>query len=341
MKRWQGPLWAAGGAGLLAVVLYGAGWRDTRPTSDRNAADPGEASVEGKAPQVGVVTLDAETRQRLGIVTAALATGTDRPTVEGFARGLDVAPLAAILAEVDAAQAAVEASTAEAARVENLFAQDTSASRRSVEAARAQQRADTARLRLAEQRIAIEFGPGLARLGSAGVRELVGTIAKGEAALIRIDIPGARLESGDRVSLGPEAAAAEVRVLGPAASTDARLQSAGVLAALHGPLARQSLAGRIMPAQVATGTGRSGLLVPSSAILRFQGLRWVYRQDGERFMRVALPDAVSLDGGWLINAASDAAAIKPGDRVVVQGATGLMALDLAASGQAQTAMDED
>ncbi|NML96088.1 hypothetical protein [Novosphingobium olei] len=338
MKHWQGPAWAAGGAGVLAAALYAAGMLGSGPAPDSESQSQGSAQPVSES--VGTVTIDADTQQRLGIVVAPVATGTDGPRLDGFAKGLDAGPLAAIIAEVDTAQAAANASAAEARRLESLYRQDVSASRRSVEAARSQAAADAARIRLAQQRIGIEFGPGLLRLGLAAVRQLTTEIASGRAALIRIDIPGTSLAPGSVVSLGTGSALAVVRVLGPAATADARLQSAGVLAILRGPMAHQSLAGRIMPASVATGTGDAGLIVPRDAIVRFQGQMWVYRQSGKGFVRVVLTDPVSVADGWLIPVGSGQARLKSGDRIAVRGGTGLLAMDLGGTGQNQAAEEE-
>lgn len=341
MKQWQGPVWGAGGAGLLAVALYGAGLlgSGSAPRSGRTEAEQGQ--TDQRQAQIGIVTLDNATRQRLGIAVAPLTSGSDSPALDGFARGLDVAPLAAILAEVDSAGAAAEASTAEAERLDSLYRQDASASQRSVEASRAQARVDGTRVRLAQQRIGLEFGSGIARLGLAGVRRLIAEIAAGQAALVRIDIPGASLAPGSSVRVGSAGISLPALVLGPAASADARLQSAGALAVLRGSLARQALAGRMMPASVTTGTGRAGVLVPRDAIVRFQGQMWVYRDDGQSLVRVALVDPVSLADGWLIPSRPGAAVLQLGDLVAVKGATGLLAIDLAASGQSQSAAEED
>lgn len=334
MNRMYGPVWALCGAGALALALYTIGLlgpvTSPKPANEalaKQKASPGET--------VGVVTIDADTQRRLGIVVAPLTVSRDAATLDGFAKGLDAAPLAAIIAEIDTAEAAAVASAAEAGRLEALYRQDTSASRRSVEAARAQARGDAARVRLAQQRIGIEFGPGLLHLGVAQVRRLASEIANGDAALVRIDIPGANLAPGAVVSVAAGSATSMVRVLGPAGAADARLQSAGALAVLRGPMAHQSLTGRVLTARIATGRARASLLVPRDAIVRFRGQMWVYRQTAKSFLRVALIDPVSAADGWLV---SDGLA--PSDRIAVHGGAGLLAIDLGGASQG-TSAEED
>ena len=322
MKRWQGPAWAALGAGILALGLYTTGMIKLDRDGDRAAGQEQQERARSSAEGIGTIALDSSTQARLGIVVAPLISTSQASTLDGFAKGLDAGPLAAIMAEIDSAQAAADASQAEARRLDTLYRQDVSASRRSVEAASAQARADAARVRLAEQRIGIEYGPGLMQLGVAGARQLAEEVAAGEAALVRIDIPGALLARGSVVRIGSGADGADVTVLGPASAADVKLQSAGVLAIVRGPLARQSIAARVLPASMAGGASRNGIVVPRDAVIRFQGQLWIYRVQGTNFVRVALADPVAIPQGWLVDHG-----LVAGERVAVHGGAGLLAID--------------
>lgn len=323
MSRWRSAAWAGMGAAAMALGLYGAGAiRHSDAVQTASAEDADAPTDKNAAPAKNEPVTDPAALARLGVKTAAVTTTVASQMTDGFARGLDVGPLAAIVAEADAARAAAAASQAEASRLEALYRQDVSASRRSVEAARALALADAARTRLAEQRVRLEFGSGLSRLGPGAIRQLVSEIAAGHAALVRIDIPGAMLAPGTVVEIGEPGSALTVRVLGAAATADARLQSAGVLAIVRGPLARQAQAGRILPARAATGVASSGMLVPREAIVRFQGRMWVFRQNGKAFERIALDDPQSTPQGWIVRGG-----LKAGDVIAVSGATGLLALD--------------
>lgn len=291
-----------------------------------SAPEAGKPVVETDGDEISSPRASAEAKPvdyaRLGVRTAALTSVTTHGTTSGFARGLDVAPLAAILAEIDAARATAAASQAEARRLDSLYQQDVSASRRSVEAARAQALADSSRVRLAEQRVGLEFGAGLARLGTGGLHQLVSEVAAGRAALVRIDIAGLDLPPGMTVEIGEAGAGMTVRVLGPAAAADARLQSTGVLAVVRGAMARMAQAGRIIPARAASGAAVTGVLVPRDAIVRFQGRLWVFRQNGSRFDRTALVDPQDSADGWVVRTG-----LKPGEVIAVSGVAGLLALD--------------
>lgn len=317
---------------LMALVYVAIADKVSSGTS----ADRVNERVVGPAP-LPLVTLEGTTQRRLGIETAPLVAIYQSATAEGFAKGLEVGPLAAILAEVDAAEAASTASNAEFKRTEALNRMDVSASRRSVEQARAQAVADSARTRLAIQRMGLEIGPGILRFGVSGARGLVSEVAAGRAALVRVDIPGPILNPGARVLVG-ERPQTTVRLLGPAATADARLQVAGSLAVIRGPMAQQLIAGRVLPATVATSPGRPGLLIPREAVIRFQGQLWVYRRDQRGFGRVALVDPVSVADGWVISRG-----LNTGDQIAIRGATGLLAIEQRGSGSGTTSpgADED
>lgn len=320
MSRWKPLAWTAlgavAGAGAMVLGVHGLGpATGTAKAAAETEADEGaphRASGESKAIDYA----------RLGVRTAALSAISTRGMANGFARGLDVAPLAAILAEIDTASATAAASQAEARRLDTLYRQDVSASRRALETARAQALADGSRVRLAQQRIGLEFGAGLARMGQGALHQLVSEIAAGRAALVRIDVPGADLPPGTAIAIGEPGAGLSVRILGPAAAADARLQSAGVLAVVHGPMARQAQTGRILPARAAAGGAVAGVLVPRDAIVRFQGRMWVFRQNGRKFDRIALVDPQPVADGWVVRDG-----LKPGEVIAVSGAAGLLALD--------------
>jgi hypothetical protein len=310
--------WGTLGAGLCAIAVFAL----TEGTSrDLDDAPVGVAAAPAGTP--GELKLDAKEMARADVRVAAVVASQASAERTGFARALDVGALAAIDAEARAADATAAASRAEAARLATLAAQDQSASRRSVEAARAQALADAARAQLAARRVGLEFGPGLARLGRGGVSALVGDIAAGRAALVRVDIANVTLAPGAVVRIGEGSGAASVRVLGPAASADLKLQSAGVLAIARGSAAQGLLAGRVLPAAVAGGPGQTGVVVPRDAIVRYQGTLWVYvRKADGRFDRIELIDARPVAEGWFAPSG-----LKPGSIVAVSGAGSLMAME--------------
>ena len=124
----------------MKLLVIGSGgrehalaWRLAKsPGLQKVYVAPGNAGTEHEAEMVNVPLTDPAALARLGVKTAAVTTTVASQMTDGFARGLDVGPLAAIVAEADAARAAAAASQAEASRLEALYRQDVSASRRSV-----------------------------------------------------------------------------------------------------------------------------------------------------------------------------------------------------------------
>lgn len=117
---------------------------------------------------------------------------------------------------------------------------------------------------------------------------------------------------------------AAAQILGPAASADAQLQTAGMLALVRGPAAAKLGVGRTLPVHFAGAGARSGILVPRTALMRADGGQFVYRAlGGGRFARVALEGGEPMAGGWFF---SDGA-LKPGEAIVVAGATTLLGLE--------------
>lgn len=318
MKGGTASALALGSAALGAVLMWAV-----MPDKDDAEKDEKKPATEAAEP-AGGPTLDAEAQRAAGIVIAPVAAASTGGGRTAYARAIDLSPLAALAADAETARAAVAASARQLARLTALAGADQSAAQRDVEAARAQLAADRARLTLACRKIGLDFGAGLERIGCSGISALVQQAAAGQAALLRIDATDGTLPAGGTLRIGDGGATAQI--LGPAVTADAQLQSPGVLALVRGPQAAQLGVGRVLSVQLGGGGGQSGVLVPRSALMRADGGMFVYRPGKEgRFTRVALSGAVPLDGGWFVPAGP----LKPGDAIVVSGATTLLGLERA------------
>ena len=72
------------------------------------------------------------------------------------------------------------------------------------------------------------------------------------------------------------------------------------------------------------GEGTRGVFLPDSAVLRYEGATWVYRQRSPTsFVRVPVSLGAPLPGGWLI-----VDGLRANDRVVTQGAQVLLSEEL-------------
>ena len=271
-----------------------------------------------------VVKVDAATQRRLAIATAPLAAAHRAQTAKGFARAVDPVPLATLDADIASAAAALSASQAEAARTRALNAADQTVSRKTAEAAAAQARADAAKLALLRRRLGLDWGPSLQALSDARRGRLVGDLAAGRAALVRIDASSglSHLRGVATIDLG-EAGTARATILGPARVGDPQLQSTGLLALVGGPRAMRLGVGTVAPATIAAGPGAAGVVIPRAALLRTGGQTFAYvRRDAATFERRPIAGGTSDPDGLFV-----ASGFRPGEPVVVKGAAQLFAAE--------------
>jgi hypothetical protein len=268
------------------------------------------------------VTVDAPTQKRIGVVTTPLAATRRASTASGFARVMDPVPLATLDTDLQAAIAATAASTAEAQRSDALFKADATVSAKAAQSAQALARADASKVRLLRLRLGLEWGPAFARMSDAGRSRLVMALASGQAALVRIDVSGASpaaVSSAD-IDLGANGFVRAI-VIGPARTSDPRLQSTGLLATVSGPGAARLGSGLTAPVRLPLGAGASGVMLPRSAILRTGGQSVVYiKKSPTTFERRAAVHGVSQADGLFV-----VSGFRPGEAVVTQGAQALYA----------------
>jgi hypothetical protein len=318
MKVWKAAGFAMGGAALGALLTWAI------VAHKLPDADDDDAKTEAAQGNAQGLTLDADTQAAAGIVIVPVAAAQGSTQHNGYARALDISPLAALAADAQTARAAVAASQKEVVRLTALVGQDQSAAPRDLEAAQAQFAADNARLMLACRKIGLDFGAGLARLGCDGISSFVQDAAQGQAALLRIDMPQGAAPTDGMVMIGEGNDAVPAHVLGPAATADAQLQTPGTLALVRGKQAARLAAGRVLPARLSDSQNINGVLIPRTALIRADGGQFVYRaEEGGHFTRAALHDGVPMAGGWFF---ADGP-LKPGDAIVVSGATTLLGME--------------
>ena len=280
------------------------------------------------------VKLDPAAQKRIGVATVPLAASRRAASATGFARVLDVTPLATLDADLASAAAAAAASSAEAARTKALAAADATVSRKTAEAARAQAQADAVKLTLLRRRVALEWGPAF--VSDARRARLIADVAAGRAALVRIDaaVNLAAVRSV-RLDLGPQGQASAA-VLGPARAADPRLQTAGLIGLVSGPKAALLSIGATASAMFDQSGPASGVVLPRSALIRTAGQTFAYvRKGGDQFeRRVVIGGTVQPDGLFV------AGGFAPGEPVVVSGAAALLAAETAPS-KTEAKKDED
>ncbi|MBQ1540662.1 MAG: hypothetical protein IIZ63_01560 [Caulobacteraceae bacterium] len=284
------------------------------------------------AAEPSALELDAAAQHRLGVAVSPLAAATRSARADGLARVLDAGPLAVLDADIAAASAAASASRAEADRTRALHAADAAMSAKAMEAAAAQARADAAKLTLLRRRLDLEWGPAIGRLSDARRGALIGDLAAGRAALVRIDSArgeGQGASGPVEIDLGPLGRATAV-VLGPARAAEARLQSPGVIGKVTGPQASRLAAGLTAPARLSGGKAAGGVMLPRGALLRAEGTVFVYvRTAPTRFERRVVEGGTPDPAGLFVTSG-----FRPGEAVAVSGGAALLTAEHKAADKA-------
>jgi hypothetical protein len=363
---------ALGAVGAVILVKYPEvadvlKLRQAEKGEEEAPAQAEESFVQHDSNGQIVIKLDPNEQTRIGLQVAPLQAAQAPTEVRGFGRVLDPAPLAALVTEGAAAQAALQASTKEYERVKTLFSQNQNASARALETAEAAMNKDRVALESVQLRLLAGWGKEIA--SRQDLQAFVASLAARQAALIRADLPlGDRPKvppSGGRVApVGVPEDVIEAQILGPAPTTDPQTQTEGYLLLAKtdsGPQSQNSATGRGSPTQdwvpkrgesrlgdpsalgapspslapgaalvaylAIPGPARSGVIVPREAVLRHEGGTFVYLQRDDVFQRQAVILERPVGNGWF----SDQN-LKPQEKVVVVGAQQLLSEELRGQG---------
>lgn len=317
---------------ILAVWGFWGGRREATQERERERPVKAPRRVSIQNGEV-VLTLDAATQARAGLVVEPIAAGTERQEIRGYATVVDVAALAsarndaaAARAAAEKARAAVEATRRELERLRTLHADAQNVSTKAVEAAQAQFRTEqagaeaaAAQVRTAEATARQNWGPVLGRWVAEGSPGLARLLDRKDV-LVQItvppDVPLARLPVGADVFVG--AARVPVRLLSAAARTDPRIQG---LSALYVAPAQPGLElGMNLGAAIPSGTDVAGGVVPGSAVVFTEGQGWVYvHTSPSTFARRPIATDMRGPGGGYV-----AKSLAAGTPVVVRGAQALL-----------------
>ncbi|HEY5071068.1 MAG TPA: hypothetical protein VII63_03465 [Caulobacteraceae bacterium] len=265
-------------------------------------------------------------QHRLGVKTAALTAERSRSEVDAFAKVLDPGPLAQLDSDLMTAVAAAAASSAEAKRSQALNAAGGLIALKDTQAAVAAARSDAIHVAFLRRRLGQEWGPGIARLSDAQRARLVKALSVGSAALVHVDTPSNAGQEGARtvkIDIGEDSHASGI-VLGPARTSEPRLQSSGLIVEVTGPMAILLSIGLTQSAHIPTGSPQAGVILKRDALIRYRGATWAYVMHGARFERRLVEKGVPQEAGMFVPAG-----FSPGEQVVVEGAAGLFAAELA------------
>jgi hypothetical protein len=317
---------------LLTALLTGCGEKKEQPkeASSEKAAEPESRVKVGTNGEV-TVTVEGKLQKTIGLQAAALEAVQLSPEIKTYGRVLDISPLAALVAELATAEAAGQASQAELKRLKTL-AEQNNTSERAVQSAQATAIHDQALIQSIRLRLMASWGAALAQRND--LPDFVQALGTLSSVLVQLDVA-----AGDVLTAAP----AKARIftlsdqnrpilaslIGPAATVDPQMQGKGVLY-LVTPNSYQLVPGAAITGYLSLpGEPRSGVLLPRSAIVRFNGATWVYLQAAEEvFQRKEVTLENPLENGWFVSTG-----LKPQDKVVTIGCQQLLSEELKGQGQ--------
>ena len=316
---------------VTVCVMIGCSHSGGEPPAamPEKSAEP-ESRVKHGTNGAVIVTLDADTQKVMGLQVAALAATELAPELKGFGRVLDPTTLGATVADVLSARATAGVSQKEFTRLKAL-AELNNASPRALEAAEAAAQRDAALVESAQLRLLAMTGKAIGdRQDLAG---LVRSLASGDSALVRIDLPaGENLETPPErarlFSVGDESKPVEAQFVGVPPGVDPQTQGRGYLFLVETNQSRLVAGAAVTGFLKLSGAAQAGVVVPRSAVVHFNGATWVYLQTGDdEFERVAVALDRPLDGGWFV-----AKELKADAKIVTVGAQQLLSEELKGQG---------
>jgi len=312
----------------LSALLAGcseAKKEQPKEANSEKASEPESRVKHGTNGEI-IVTVKTNVQQMIGLQTARLAPSQVNPELKAYGHVLDISPLASLVADLATAEAAGQASQAELKRLKTLAAQNNT-SERAVQTAQAAATHDQAQIQSIRLRLLAGWGSSIAQRND--LIDFVQTLGSLTSVLVELEVPASDTPSGSPTgarifSLSDETNGLLSELVGPAPVADPQMQGQGFLFLVSS----NSL--RLVPGSAVTGLlsvpgeTRRGVLLPRSAIVRFNGTTWVYRQTSEEtFERNEVALGVPLENGWFV-----ATGLKPQEKVVTVGGQQLLSEEL-------------
>jgi hypothetical protein len=321
--------------------------QDAEKQAAKTAPAPAQITVQnGRI----VLSLDAQSQNRLGIATVALSESSVRAQFIAPSVVLPVQELANLRSGYVAAQAQLEKARAnlnvagkEYQRLKILYQDNQNASAKALEAAEGTMQADTAGVSAAQQQLDLQaalvrqqWGTTVAEWTTQNTAALERVLSLQEM-LVQITIPPEKETSPPpTISLEmPAGGRASASFVSASPRLDPRIQGRTFL---YITTARPGLApGLNLIAHLAMGKPIRGFVIPESAIVWSEGQAWIYRQlSSNQYSRFVAATDIPVEGGFLT-----IKGLSSGDRVVVIGAQSLLSEELLLQGQGAASPDTD
>ena len=311
---------------IIGGILCGAAvWRFHGPPEEEKDANKEEAvkdHVEHEKDGTTSIKLEEEEQKQMGLRVAQVKEAKLTTETKAYGRVLNAAELPLMLAEISVAEVALKGSKLAYDRLKRLNGEAGTVSEQKVEEANEAMRKDEVALQTAHVKLTSAWGQAVAK--RPDIESLAKQIAANEVALIRLDLqPGEGLGAAKaRVALpGSEDHPVNVEILGPAPAADPVTQSASLICLVN---AKAWVPGAAVIGWLSgEDKGDAVISVPRSALLRHEGMVFVYHKHDDEYKRVPVELSRAQGDSWLVKGE-----LKVDDEVVVTGAQQLLAEEL-------------
>jgi hypothetical protein len=320
--------------GSLALLLLPLLEGCSKPESKAEGVAAAEKAPEGATAVRGTndgpgVTLDAATQKAADIETTAVEKMELSPETIAYARVLDPSTLGTAISDVTSARATSEASQAELKRLETLAGQNN-VSDRVLQAGKATAAHDQAQSDAASLRLVSAWGAAIA--DRKDLPSFIKSLASQESVLVQLNLMAetSLAETPKRVRIASvgQTNTLEGEVLGPAPAVDPVMQGRAFLVLAPNNSLHLSPGMAVTAYLSQPGEPKQGVNLPAKAVIRHNGSAWVYVQNGEtNFERKPVMLDRQVEQGWFVPSG-----LKPGDKVVTEGAQLLLSHELKNAG---------
>lgn len=301
---------------MAALLLLSACGKDAG--DDKTPAAKEDADTPG-------VTLKAEEMQSLGLTVQPAAAAQYQGQVSGYGVVTALDAIAQADSDFVTAQATAAQSAAAAARAKSLATGEEAAiSREQLEVAESKAAADQAALALARRKSEAAFGLHSPFRDPQSRARMMRELGEGHAVLVRVTVPAAGGAAPARLvisRMGADAKSWTSTTIWDAPA-DPSVPGRSFYAIVQGSDLAQN---ERVTATIPSGTAQAGVKIPAKAVVFGESEAWVYVQTAARtFLRTKVTTDRPLNtgpggDGYFVTG------IKPGDKIVVDGAGLLLA----------------
>lgn len=336
MKRFiKGMVLAVVAVAVAGALIFGflEGRKERTAEAEREAPikPPSRVSAAGTT---AVVSFDENAQRSNAVKVEPLARSVRQEEVRGAGVVLQVQTLLDLrtsysnaVAQVAKAEASLKASLAEYDRLRGLYEREKNAAAKAVEAARATMETDQATLNnaqeaaysLSKSAVLQRWGPVVSEWLLTDSDEFRRVLAYQDV-LVQVTPPaGGPFAAPPEVQVQtPDGKLAAARFVSAYTQVDPRVQAPTYLYIT--PAQVNLVQGMNVAALLPSGPERTGVLIPTRAVVWWQGRAWAYiEQEAGKFARREVPTSNPVPEGWFV-----AAGFKPGEKIVTEGAQSLL-----------------